>query len=312
VDVEAGRRVHLVPALGAREGIPVDLAPLFREVDVVHVHTVVNPEALVAAAAFGRAVLTVQDHRYFGPGRGKWTLRGEACTDAMSPLTCAPCFEDVGYGSAIVSLTAARLAAVARYPAVTVLSRYMRDELVAAGLEHNRLHVIPPLVPPLPAAAPDGPPCVAFVGRLTAAKGVRDAVLAWRSSGISLPLVTAGTGPLRAFCEEQGATVMGWQPPAGVAALLGRSEALLMPSRWQEPYGIAGVEALRAGVPVVAYRSGGIPEWHPGGDLLVPWGNVPALAHALRLACGRRAEALPGLEPAELLDALDAVYAALP
>jgi glycosyltransferase involved in cell wall biosynthesis len=34
-----------------------------------------------------------------------------------------------------------------------------------------------------------------------------------------------------------------------------------MPSLWPEPYGLVGTEANRRGVPVVAYATGGIPEW---------------------------------------------------
>jgi hypothetical protein len=55
----------------------------------------------------------------------------------------------------------------------------------------------------------DGPPCVLFVGRLTEAKGAREAVQAWRLSGVVLPLVMAGTGPLRAEMEASGAEVLG-------------------------------------------------------------------------------------------------------
>jgi glycosyltransferase involved in cell wall biosynthesis len=314
VDLGPRRAVHVLPALASRESDAIDLRPLFDALrpEVVHVHTVVNPLALQAAAAFGRAVITVQDHRYFCPGRGKWTLAGHVCTEAMSPATCAPCFEDPGYGAGIVTLTAARLDALRRFTSVTVLSHYMRGELLAAGLQPDRVHVIRPLVPALPAAVAAGPACVTFVGRLTEGKGVKDAVLAWRTSGVPLPLVMAGTGPLRAWAEAEGATVLGWLSRPALAGVYARSAALLLPSRWQEPYGIAGVEAASMGVPVVAWRSGGIAEWHAGDDLLVGWGDVDGLAAALARAIGRRVPSAPLPEPGPLLDELDAVYATLP
>ena len=36
-----------------------------------------------------------------------------------------------------------------------------------------------------------------------------------------------------------------------------------MPSRWQEPFGIVGLEALTLGTAVAAWDSGGVREWHP-------------------------------------------------
>src|SRR5687767_15427951 len=82
----------LVPGLEARSDAAVDLQPLmdsFRP-DVVHLHTVVNPCVLEWAQG-RRALLTVQDHRYFCPGKGKWTLSGEVCSVAMSEEACRAC-----------------------------------------------------------------------------------------------------------------------------------------------------------------------------------------------------------------------------
>jgi glycosyltransferase involved in cell wall biosynthesis len=90
--------------------------------------------------------------------------------------------------------------------------------------------------------------------------------------------------------------------------LLRRARALLMPSRWQEPFGIAGLEALSFGVPVVAWESGGMSEWHQGP--LVPWGDVAGLARRLRDAVETRASMPSGFERARLMAHLERVYAA--
>jgi len=76
------------------------------------------------------------------------------------------CFEDEGYFRETYAITAERLAAIRRLPLV-VLSAYMKRELLAAGIEAERVSVVPPFVHGLhPRAEPDGPPCVLFVGRL--------------------------------------------------------------------------------------------------------------------------------------------------
>lgn len=302
-----GGPVHIVAGLESRtrapvalEGLAVELAP-----DLIHVHTVVNPAVLEWAA--GRpAIVTVQDHRYFCPSRGKWTRAGRPCGEPMAPATCAACFEDKGYFRETYALTAERLAALRRLR-IVVLSAYMKRELVAAGVPPGQVAVVPPFVHGLdPRAEADGPPCVLFVGRLTVAKGVRDAVEAWRLSGLDLPLVVAGTGPLRAELEEAGIPVRGWLGRERLSACYRRARALLLTSRWQEPFGIAGLEALSMGVPVVAWGSGGVSEWHPGP--LAAWGDVPALARALRKAVRTRAVAPAGFDAAGVMRKLVDVY----
>jgi UDP-glucose:tetrahydrobiopterin glucosyltransferase len=173
----------------------------------------------------------------------------------------------------------------------------------------EQVTVVPPFVHGLDLEArPDRPPCVLFVGRLTATKGAMDAVEAWRLAGLDLPLVVAGTGPLRAALEESGARVLGWLNHERLSAVYKSARALVMPSRWQESFGIAGLEALTLGTPVAAWRSGGVGEWH-AGEGLAPWGDIPALAAALRNAVGRRAEAPVGFDRESLMDRLAGVYA---
>jgi glycosyltransferase involved in cell wall biosynthesis len=316
-ELRPGCAVVVRPGLESRVAQAVQLDDVVAEFrpDVIHVHNVVNPWVLEWASARRGALLTVQDHRFFCPTRGKWTLGGEVCRRPVSREACATCFEDQAYFEEVLGLTERRLAAV-RKLRVSVLSRYMREELVAAGVPAVQLQVVPPFVYRLdPEAAADGPACVLFVGRLVEAKGVREAVKAWRRSGVNLPLVLAGTGPLRAELEAQAAAekdgppieVLGWVERGRLSALYQRARAVLFPSRWQEPFGIVGIEALSFGVPVVAWESGGVGEWHPGPGL-VRWGDTPALARALTKAVGRRLLLLPRFDRDEAIGRLTALY----
>jgi glycosyltransferase involved in cell wall biosynthesis len=146
---------------------------------------------------------------------------------------------------------------------------------------------------------------VAVVGRVVRAKGIDDAIAVWRRSKVELPLVFVGTGSERARVEALGFAVTGWLDRAALGATLARAAAVVMAPRWQEPFGIAGLEALTMGVPVAAWRSGGIAEWHPAP---VEYGDVDALAGALRSGVGTTAAAPRGFEPEALTERLYAAY----
>jgi glycosyltransferase involved in cell wall biosynthesis len=301
-----------IPGLDAREADATPLGALDALVgrespDVVHLHTVMNPSVLEWAAA-QPSLISVQDHRVFCPGRGKLTLDGRVCRDALSAATCAPCFDDPGYFREILGLTERRLRALRSLRRVVVLSEYMRRELVAAGVPEARVEVVPPFVHDLPAGEADGPPCILFVGRLVAAKGPLDAVAAWRASGVSLPLLVAGTGPLREAVAAAGAQVLGWVGRGELARLYARARALLLTPRWQEPFGIAGLEALSFGVPVVTWDSGGVREWLPSSLALAPWGDVEGVARELRLAVAKGPLSRADDQKAERMRQLDDVY----
>jgi len=302
--------------LGARERQPVpglDRLRLRQRPELLHLHNVVNPWVLEwAASAPEPALMTVQDHRIFCPGRGKWTADGKRCREPMSAERCAGCFSDQSYFDSIFRLTHERLSAASRLDAFTVLSHYIKRELSAVGLPAERVRVIPPFVHGLArGGAPSGPPCVLFVGRLVAAKGPLAAVEAWRRSGLDLPLVVAGTGSARQELEclaaNSDAEFLGWVPHAELGPLYRRARVLLLPCRWQEPFGIVGLEALSLGTPVAAWHSGGVAEWHPGP--LVPWGDVDGLAaEAARLALDKPGGQPPPTLDAELMDRLHRLY----
>jgi glycosyltransferase involved in cell wall biosynthesis len=111
----------------------------------------------------------------------------------------------------------------------------------------------------------------------------------------------AGTGScadaLRAAAGRIGVAdrlhLLGALPPAGVADLLAAADAFAMPSRF-EGLSLALLEAMRAGLPVVASAVPGnrdaLGHEDPAG-LLVPPGDVAALAAALQRVLSDRGEA---------------------
>jgi glycosyltransferase involved in cell wall biosynthesis len=118
------------------------------------------------------------------------------------------------------------------------------------------------------------PPEVLYAGRLSAEKGVLDLVEA--ADGI--PLVVAGDGPLRA--RVPGAR--GFVPHDALQDLYARAAVVACPSH-REGFGVACLEAMAHGRPVVAGDVGGLRDLVLDGETgyLVAPRDVPALRDAL-------------------------------
>ncbi len=77
----------------------------------------------------------------------------------------------------------------------------------------------------------------------------------------------------------------GWVEQAELAALLGHASVLAYPSLY-EGFGFPPLQAMRAGVPVVATRAGSLPEVLGDGALFVDAGDHDGLVGALDAALG--------------------------
>lgn len=122
--------------------------------------------------------------------------------------------------------------------------------------------------------SPASTPTVAFVGRLEPEKApdvaCRAIALLRDRHGLDCRLVLVGTGDAAtlALLEQliddlsigDRVEIRGSLPASGVAEVLASAHALVVPSRWQEPFGLVCLEAALARVPVVASMSGGMPE----------------------------------------------------
>lgn len=252
------------------------LNAMLEDADVTHVQNVMNSVVLKMAVAMSRAVVTVQDHRFFCPGMGKTFPDGQRCREVMSSHTCETCLPDRAYRDRTLKVTAARLDAL--YGAkLIVLSRYMASELEMNGLAGAT--VLPPWISATTGPTESGSGFI-LGGRLVQHKGVLDGYRAWQRAATTHPLIVAGEGPLEG--DLTGATSLGWLSQAEVRHTLAEARALLFPSFWQEPFGILAVESLAEGTPVIVAESGGTSEWSSVGCITVPAGDVAAMATAIR------------------------------
>jgi glycosyltransferase involved in cell wall biosynthesis/GT2 family glycosyltransferase len=134
---------------------------------------------------------------------------------------------------------------------------------------------------------------VGFVGRLDERKGtfvLLDAVAALPAARVTFVGAGGAAAELAAAIEQRGlggrATIEGFVAPDDLAATYRRFDVVAVPSldtpRWSEQFGRVVVEAMAAGVPVVASDAGALAEVLGGAGMLVPQGDAEALAEALR------------------------------
>ncbi len=190
-----------------------------------------------------------------------------------------------------------------------VISQALKQKYVDAGFPAETIQVVPRGVPPqiIRDAAelqsiyplPDKPVRLLFVGRIVPEKGPDTAILAVarlvNEFGLkAMVLDLAGSGSeayiaeLKALAARLGIAeqvhFLGWVEREDLLRSYPDYTALLFPSRWEEPLGGTVLEAMARGLPVIATRTGGLPETISDGrtGLLIPIDDPAALASAVQ------------------------------
>jgi glycosyltransferase involved in cell wall biosynthesis len=186
---------------------------------------------------------------------------------------------------------------------ITVSESTRRDLVDRLGARPERIRVIPNGVgaPFGPAEAPERrdaalaalgaePPYFLFVGNPLPHKNVRGLLDAFAGLPAGLGrLVLAGISPatradVGALATARGVDdrirILAPLPAAALARLYQGARAVVCPSLW-EGFGLAALEAMACGVPVVAANRGGLPEVVGDAALLVDPTNIDALREAM-------------------------------
>lgn len=233
----------------------------------------------------------------------------------------------------------------ARADALVVCSGFMRERLLALGAPAAKLRLIPNPVDagrfPWRERGPvTGRPVeLLSVGRLVPFKGTAvllQALARPELRALDWRLQLVGDGPLRAALEQQvqdsglseRVIFHGAQPRERVLPLLAQADLYLAPvvidaEGNTETQGVALLEAMAAGLPVLASAVGGIPETlSDAAAALLPAGDADALAAAIRdhlqqpghwaeRSRAGRERVMAHYQTAHWLDQLEALYQSL-
>jgi len=268
-------------------------------VDVLHLHKPVSvlPDDCVPT------VRTMHGNQGSCPSGTRFLKRtGSPCPRAYHPLGCLWGHLVDHCGSRRPGKIRANFAQMqhehdlaAQIPTLTV-SQFVRDAMIRSGCPAEQLRVIPSPAPPVRGEyhppPMDGPPRIAYVGRLASEKGV-DWLLDAAAQVPEVHVDVAGSGDpdveaaLRRQVDDLGMSgrvyFHGWVGEDTLNAIYACARAVVVPSTWHEPAGLVTLEAAGRGRAVIASAVGGIPEYaRPEFALLADPGDVDGLAAHLR------------------------------
>lgn len=310
---------------------------------VVYLHNSpgLNVTADLAAASVP-VVRMVHDHHLFclrGCRYSIWSR--EPCTRAFSPLCLFPCGGIVqrhptGWALAFRDYLRKKqeLALHHRFARLIVASEYMFEELRRNGFNAGQIEIHAPVpgraLPVAPREEGAGRRNrIVFAGQIVRGKGVD--VLLESLALVQTPFecIIMGDGNHRAHCEDLSFRLgldhcvkfTGYLPAEEVAAYYQTATLAVFSSVWPEPFGLSGLEALRHGLPVVAFDVGGVREWLEDGvnGLLAPWmdhagfaGRVETLLrdgnYARRLGEQGRSVAAEDFDFSRYIDGLEELF----
>lgn len=164
------------------------------------------------------------------------------------------------------------------------VSNAVGQMLMDGGITENRVSVAEPGCPALVTSKnyqPDGFKA-GFFGRIVAEKGVKMLV---EAAPLCKPVEihAFGSGPLLAELKNQNSGVRFHGRVENVADAMNSVSCVLVPSLWDEAFGFVALEAMSLGKPVIATRSGNLPELVIPGEtgILVDKGDSQGLAGAI-------------------------------
>lgn len=300
--VESHRQVSGLLQLGPScRGIGRIIAK--RDIDLVHVHDVDNVDCIQELVARVPVLLHLHNYSYWCPGGELFYSAQEKRCPLELGWKCIPNAYHKRCNNRqpkrlIDSMrkTKKRMELFEEDVRFLVSSSFLKRRASDRGISRDKIHVVPYAID---GARMDGrstsrvrrfdPGFVLFVGRLTPSKGVSHLIRAFAGvpEGVGEQLVIAGDGHSRSEIQEcvvesgvEARTKMvGWCENEELSWLYDNCSMVVMPSLWDEVFGIVGLEAMAAKKPVVAYDVGGISQWLVDGKtgVLVEPGDVEAL-----------------------------------
>lgn len=280
-----------------------ELRRLFRtrRPHLVHFHNtfpLISPSAYYAARMEGVPVVQTLHNFRLLCGNAVLYRNGAVCESCVGRrIAWAGVMHGCYRGSrtataAVAAMTAAHRAVGTWSRMVDVyiaLTEFGRQKFITGGLPKDRIAIKPNFVFPDPGLGRQSGGYVAFVGRLSAEKGVETLLQAWQHLGGAVKLKIAGDGPMAPMvisAAKHDATIewLGNIPQEAVCRLIADATVVIVPSRCYEGFPRVIAETFAAGTPVIVSGFGAMSTLVRDGDTGVFFrpGEATDLANKMR------------------------------
>ena len=257
--------------------------------EIHNVFPALSPSVYQVAFDLGIPVVHFLHNYRLSCVNGSFLNHGEPCERCIKgnflPAVQTICWRESRLACGLMGIALARvrkLKVFERVSAWIALSQAQRALHLKMGLPDRTLHVVPHFLDFSAARVSALPPngYALFLGRLSPEKGVANLLLGWKK--LKTPgarLVIAGSGPeearLRRIIVQNELTsveLRGFVEPAKHPELWANAKFLIVPSTWNEPFGLVVLEALAHGRPLVVSNLGALSEIAADSGLVVdPW-----------------------------------------
>ena len=250
-----------------------------RRPDVVHVHNtfpLLSPSVLYACRDAAVPIVATIHNYKLACASGDFFRNGSVCHDCAGGLPAPAVRHGCYRGSRVATVPVALAIGAHRRAWRSLVSAYVfisaaqRDLLTGLGLPPDRVFVRHNLIPRRSAPAAAREPIVVYAGRLDETKGLRLLMAGWdcyraAAGDTGLRLVIAGAGPLEGEVAAWAAArpsvqMVGQLGSEQCSELISRARAVVLPSAWEETFGLVAIEAMALGVPPIAPGHGSFPE----------------------------------------------------
>jgi len=275
-----------------------------KNIDVVIVHKLEDRKLFSSLNKCFYTMLVVHDHDYYCLRRHKYfPFSRKNCSRSFNLVCCSLCSMLIQKGKNGLEIINPLKQAMVLKEAVKcdrflVLSEFMKSNLLKNGFPADKIEKVYPYVPAPTEDIQAKPECgnILYVGQVIRGKGVDLLIKALSLVKNDYRLNIAGMGndvdsikELTVACGiSDKVDFSGYS--SDIDKVYQQSDLVIVPSRWQEPFGLVGIEAMANGVPVIGFDVGGIEEWLKDGvnGFLISEQDVSMMAEKIDLLLSDR------------------------
>jgi glycosyltransferase involved in cell wall biosynthesis len=268
--------------------------------DIIYLHALPDADVIETLLASAVPVIRmVHDHSLYCLRSYKYNPLTRAICHRSASLYCAfPCMASIARNrNGAFPLRFAGFAAhrkelelTKRCARFVVYSEYSKGELVNNGFDPDKIQIHVPMrcESNSPISSFSARNLIVFAGQIIRGKGVDLLLKALAKLSVPFECLILGDGNHRPYCQRlctrlnlaDRVQFRGFVSAHELQKYYVDASVFVFPSVWPEPFGMAGPEAMRYGLPVVAFDAGGIREWLIDGEngFLASWMDTDAFA----------------------------------